>query len=427
MLVQFSFSNYKCFKDENRLNLVAPSSAVARQFAHSTSFKYGVYKVLSIYGANASGKSKALEAFKFMRCVISPPKRENKIPLFEFWQTLYDPFRLDTVSRQKESFFEVIFLIDEIQYRYGFELNATGIISEWLYQKKQREVLVLSRNADLKITINSNYINTKISDNITSANMISKAVPAVSVLSTFNDPLCRKIVDWFESVAVISANDIKSPGVLVDPERTRQIVKFLKAFDINIEGLSLHELPLEDIPEKIRLILDVKDKEGTFYDAILTQHIVYNELYERDSFTNFKLEVDESFGTNRLFHLSWPIIQAVKKGCPILIDEIDSGIHANIVRTLIALFRCCSSKAQLIFSTHNTSLLNAKEEDGKPLIGKDQIYVVNKNRYGVSSLSLITDFDADFRSNLEKVYLSGEVTGVPYVDLAAILDIVEGQ
>lgn len=92
MLVQFSFSNYKCFKDENRLNLVAPSSAIARQFAHSTSFKYGVYKVLAIYGANASGKSKALEAFKFMRCVISPPKRENKIPLFEFWQTLYDPF-----------------------------------------------------------------------------------------------------------------------------------------------------------------------------------------------------------------------------------------------------------------------------------------------------------------------------------------------
>jgi hypothetical protein len=225
---------------------------------------------------------------------------------------------------------------------------------------------------------------------------------------------------------VISANDIKAPGVLTDPDRTSMIVKFLKAFDFNIEDLELHEMPYEDIPEKIKLILDVKEKSGTFYDGIQAKHIVYNDLYERETTTNFKLEVDESFGTNRLFHLSWPIISAIKNGRTLMIDEIDSGIHPNIVRMLIVLFNKCGSKAQLIFNTHNTSLFNAKGYDEMPLFKKDQVYIVNKNRYGESSLKPIANFGSDLRSNIEKVYLSGEVQGVPYLDVDAILDIMEG-
>ena len=259
-----------------------------------------------------------------------------------------------------------------------------------------------------------------------SAEMLSETVPFISILSTFNDPLCKSIVNWFESTLVISANDIKTPGVLTDPVRTSMIVKFLKAFDFNIEDLELHEMSYEDIPEKIKLILDVKEKSGTFYDGIQAKHIVYNDLYERETTINFKLEVDESFGTNRLFHLSWPIISAIKNGRTLMVDEIDSGIHPNIVKMLIALFNKCGSKAQLIFNTHNTSLFNAKGYDEMPLFKKDQVYIVNKNRYGESSLKPITNFGSDLRSNIEKVYLAGDVKGVPYLDVDAILDIMEG-
>ncbi len=425
MLVQFSFSNYKCFKDENCLSLVTSSGRKRAIYAIKTSFKYSVLRTLPIYGANASGKSKIFDAFKFMKCVICPPKRENKIPIFDFWQTQYVPFRLDTESQNKDSFFECVFILNDIQYRYGFEINSNEMTSEWLYQKKQREVLVLSRDAELNTYINSNYINVKISDNIISAGMVSQKVPYLSVLATFNDTLCKSIVEWFEGIYVISANDMKSPGVLTDPRRTEIVVKFLKSFDLNIENLSLHEMPFEDIPEKIKQILDVKDKTGTFYDAIHVQHIVYNELYERETTTNFRLEVDESFGTNRLFHLSWPIISAIRNGKTIMIDEIDSGIHPNIVKTLIALFSRCCSNAQLIFNTHNTSLLSAKNNDGQSLFRHDQIYIVNKNRYGEAMVRPVTDFENDFRTNLEKIYLAGEISGVPYVDIDTILEIVE--
>ena len=426
MLVQFSFGNYKCFKDENCLSILAPGGKAYSNYSIKTPFRYSVLKTVPIYGANASGKSKVLEAFKFMKCVICPPMRKGKIPVFDYWQTKYDPFRLDTESYKKDSFFECIFILNDIQYRYGFEINVDRITSEWLYQKKQREVLVLSRKGENDLYFNPNDINAKISDNVISAEMLSETVPFISILSTFNDPLCKAIVNWFEDTLVISANDIKDPGVLTDPDRTSMIVKFLKAFDFNIEDLELHEMPYEDIPEKIKLILDVKEKSGAFYDGILAKHIVYNDLYERETTTNFKLEVDESFGTNRLFHLSWPIISAIKNGRTLMIDEIDSGIHPNIVRMLIVLFNKCGSKAQLIFNTHNTSLFNAKGYDEMPLFKKDQVYIVNKNRYGESSLKPIANFGSDLRSNIEKVYLSGEVQGVPYLDVDAILDIMEG-
>lgn len=407
MLVQFSFGNYKCFKDENCLSILAPGGKAYSNYSIKTPFRYSVLRTMPIYGANASGKSNVLEAFKFMKCVICPPKRTGKIPVFDYWQTQYDSFRLDTESKNKDSFFECIFILNNIQYRYGFEINAERITSEWLYQKKQREVLILSRKGEDELYANPNDINVKISKNVISARMLSETVPFVSILATFNDPLCKSIIDWFDGVLVISANDIKAPGgLLADPTRTDVIIKFLKALDLNIEGLSLHELPYEDIH---------------------TQHIVYNDLYERDSTTNFRLEVDESFGTNRLFHLSWPIISAIRNGKPLMIDEIDSGIHPNIVKMLIDLFNKCTSNAQLIFTTHNTSLFNAKGYDDQPLFKKDQVYIVNKDRYGESNLKPITYFGSDLRSNIEKVYLSGKVKGVPYLDIDAILDIMEGK
>ena len=427
MLVQFSFGNYKCFKDDSCLSMLSSQGRTNSNYSIKTPFRYSVVKTVPIYGANASGKSKVLEAFKFMKCVICPPMRKDKIPVFDYWQTKYDPFRLDTESHKKDSFFECIFILNNVQYRYGFEINADRITSEWLYQKKQREVLLLSRRSEKELYVNRN-LNQKIAESVTSAEMLSETVPFISILSTFNEPLCRSIVDWFAGVLVISANDIKAPGgLLTNPQRTDVIVKFLKAFDFNIEGLSLHELPYEDIPEKIKLILDVKDNSGRFYDGIHTQHIVYNDLYERDSVTNFRLEVDESFGTNRLFHLSWPIISAIREGRPLMIDEIDSGIHPNIVKIIIELFNKCNSNAQLIFTIHNTSMFNARGYNDLALFKKDQIYIVNKDRYGESSLMPITYFSSDLRSNIERAYLSGEVKGVPYIDIDAILDIMEDK
>lgn len=423
MLVQFTFNNYKCFKDETTINMVASNTLKKSHYAYQTGLNYSLLKSLVFYGANASGKTKLFDALAFMRCVVCPPKRDDKVPVFDYWQTKYDAFRLNTYSGNQESMFEIVFILNDTQYRYGFSLVNTKILSEWLYVKKRRETPVFSREGT-NVTINGNQISEKIFSAIKSAGMLSDVIPFISIMATFSDPLSKEIVNWVSNIVVISANDLK-PVQLLDPDKKDSIVTFMKAFDINIEDLLPHEVEYDQIPEKIKFLIGDNKANGKLYDGFHTLHKVYNELYERVDSTKFSLEIDESFGTNRLLGMAWHIISSLRNGTLLLIDEFDSGIHSYIISKIISLYYKSSSTAQLIVNTHNTALLSAKDEEGQNLFKKDHVYVVNKNRYGESSVMPITDYSNDLRSNLEKYYLNGDITGVPYVETESLLNEIE--
>lgn len=419
MLVQFSFDNYKCFKEESALNFVAYS--FSEKYSHATKKGYSVLKVLAVYGANASGKTKLFDAVNFMRSVVCPPKRDGKIPVFDYWQTIYDSFRLNTYSSKNESSFEMVFIIDDVQYRYGFTLNKKSIVNEWLYQKKSREKSVFIRE-NLNVTLTGDHINGKILDMVTSAGMLSPVVPLISILSTFNDLLCKKIVDWFDGITVISANALK-PFDLFDSEKKEQILPFIKAFDINIDDFSPHEVDIDTIPDKIKNIVKV-EVNNRVYDGVHTKHKVYDEHYNRVGDINFVLEKDESFGTFRLVGMARHIIESLKNGHVLFVDEFDSGIHSFVVRTILDMFYKTQSTAQLVINTHNTSLLSSKDELGTPLLRKDQIYMTNKNRYGESTLMPMTEYKNNLRSSIERNYLEGNLTGVPSVDTDYLISYV---
>lgn len=431
MLVSFSFSNFKSFKDENQISLVAAQNDENNVYTHPTPFEYSLLKSVAVYGANASGKTKLFEALDFMRSVVCPPERSKQVPAFDYWKSNYNAFKLNTYSQKEKSFFEVVFILEDIQYRYGFELDLDGISSEWLYRKSSRERVILSREGDKPIIhASSNYFNTKRLSSIISANMVSPDALLLSVLAAFNDPLAKDIVGWFQKLTIVSANELRTPiKALMDNVQKRRIISFLSAFDINIEDLSMHEIAPDAIPEKIKNIIGEEALKGTVYDGVSTTHKVYNELYEKAGLTQFLMEVDESFGTNRLLCLSWPIIKALQEGSVLLIDEIDSGIHQHVVSAILELFYRVSGTAQLIINTHNASLLNTNATliNGKPLFRKDQIYIVGKNRYGESNVYPATDFRTDMRSNIEKLYLDGKLTGVPHVDMDSLMEMADHE
>lgn len=435
MLVSFSFGNYKSFKDENKISLVAELTDANNEYSVASPFEYSVLKTAAVYGANASGKSKLFEALAFLRSVVCPPRNAQKIPAFDFWKRKYDPFRLSTKSTEEPSFFEVVFILNDIQYRYGIELNANGIMEEWLYRKYERETLILSRKVDeggdLNMKIGKAYINAKVYASVVRAGMVSPEVPLLTILSTFNDTLSREIIQWFSKMEIISANEIVAPvEALMNEESKKEIIDFMRAFDFNIEDFAMHEINPDSIPEKMRSIIGEDALKNTVYDGISTTHRLYNEQYEKVGTKQFMMEVDESFGTNRLLRLSWSILCALKEGRTLLIDEIDSGLHPFIVSTIIKLFYQTNNKAQLIVNTQNTSLLaypigyEENKKDKKYLFRKDQIYIVNKNRYGESSIYPITHFQRNIRTSMEKMYLDGRLTGVPYVELDSILDLL---
>ena len=435
MLVSFSFGNYKSFKDENTISLVAELTDANNEYSVASPFEYSVLKTAAVYGANASGKSKLFEALAFFRSVVCPPRNAQKIPSFDFWKGKYDPFRLSTKSTEEPSFFEVVFILNDIQYRYGIELNANGILEEWLYRKNERETPILSRKVDeggdLKMKIGKAYINAKVYASVVGAGMVSPEVPLLTLLSTFNDSLSREIIQWFGKMKIISANEMVAPvDALMNEESKKEIIDFMRAFDFNIEDFAMHEINPDSIPEKMRSIIGEDTLKGPVYDGVSTTHRLYNEQYEKVGTRQFMMEVDESFGTNRLLRLSWSILRALKEGRTLLIDEIDSGLHPFIVSTIIKLFYQTNNKAQLIVNTQNTSLLaypigyEENKKDKKYLFRKDQIYIVNKNRYGESSIYPITHFQRNIRTSMEKMYLDGRLTGVPYVELDNILDII---
>ena len=117
MLVSFSFRNFKSFKDENKISLVTEQSDEKNFYSFPSPFEYSVLKTAAVYGANASGKSKLFDALDFMRSVVCPPRNGKTVPVFDYWKTGYSAFKLSTEATGKSSFFEAVFLIDEIQYR----------------------------------------------------------------------------------------------------------------------------------------------------------------------------------------------------------------------------------------------------------------------------------------------------------------------
>lgn len=393
MLVQFRFSNYKCFKEETVFNVVASKYYRDKMENLIQVPQYALLRTAAIYGANASGKTKLFQAFNFMREVVltSADKLSNN------WQKGYSPFLLDTYSVDQPSVFEVVFLMDNIQYRYGFELNSERILAEWLFRKRSKEVKVLEYDGGNSIYYNENYINPKIMKNLEEAKMFRVNSLILSSMSMWNDTLSLDVINWFKQNNIISASlNTMAPRILsaIDhPKMKTKLMDFLKSADLGIYDVTSNELSETELN---------------------ISHRRYDEQHLPSGFAKLSLEKDESFGTYRFISLAEPIISALETGSILWIDEIDNGLHYDLVRALISLFQNETvniHNAQLIINTHNISLI-----DEADLFRRDQIYIVDKNRYGEASLTPVSDFSVRETAKVGKLYREGRFGGVPYLD-----------
>lgn len=123
--------------------------------------------------------------------------------------------------------------------------------------------------------------------------------------------------------------------------------------------------------------------------------------------------MDESNGTRNLLFLSGPVLDVLANGQVLIIDELDTSLHTLLVRELVRLFLSPAANprgAQLIFTTHDTSLLDAHE-----LFRRDQIWMVEKDRDQASSLVALSEFSPRKGEALERGYLMGRYGGVPFI------------
>jgi|Laugrespbdmm15sd_2_1035082.scaffolds.fasta_scaffold01610_4 AAA15 family ATPase/GTPase len=424
MLIQFSVRNFRTFKEKATLSLIASNydkeTRETENISDSNIYNLRILKSAVIYGANASGKSKFIEALMFMKnFAINSSKESQKGEEIDV-----EPFKLNNESEKQPSEFEVIFLYKKEMFRYGFEVDKDKIVSEWLYHKpKTKEVEIFYRDLQKFETHSRNFPK---GATLVREDLIRNNALLLSVAAQFNDATCENIIEWFKNLKTISG--LKEDGYqgytmgkTKDPKHKERILELLKAADLGIQDIKLEMLDItklpQEMPKELREIILKKSKEDKteFVTDILTTHKKFDNSKKHIGNTSFSLDDDESFGTRKFFALTGPVLDAIENGYTLVVDELDSKLHPNLVCKIVSLFnsqKLNPKNAQLIFNTHDTNLLSSG------LFRKDQVWFTEKDKYGEAKLFSLADFKSDtVRKNeaFEDNYIRGKYGAVPFL------------
>lgn len=423
MLIQFTVKNFKTFKEKATLNLIASNYDKVRESENvfnSSKYNLRVLKSAVTYGANASGKSKFIEALMFMKSfVLSSSKESQKgdsIPV--------EPFRLSVETEDQPSEFEVVFSFEEVIYRYGFEVDRENVVSEWLYHKpKTKEVELFYRDYQ---EFEPHARSFKKGTTLIKEDLIRDNALMISVAAQFNEDISVNVIDWFKSLKIISG--LKEVGYqgftmnkMKDDVQRCKILDLLKAADLGIQNIKLEMIDLEKLPKdmskelKDMILKKSKEDNTEFFSDLITSHKKYDSNKNHVGDESFSLDDDESFGTQKFFALTGPVLDSLENGYPLVVDELDSKLHPSLVCKIVSLFNSEEfnpNNAQLIFNTHNTNLLSSG------LFRRDQVWFTDKNKYGEAKLYSLADFKSDkVRKNdpFEENYIRGKYGAVPFL------------
>jgi AAA15 family ATPase/GTPase len=424
MLVKFMLRNYKIFKEEAVLSLVASSYDKTTRVAENTfevpRFGLRLLKSAVIYGANTSGKSKLFEGMRFMKhFVITSSKGTQKGDRIDV-----EPFLLSTETENEPSEFEITFIYNNELFRYGFELDKEKVIAEWLYHRpKTKEVELFYREEQEFVVHRTRF---KTGKKMVEGNLVRPNALLLSVAAQFNDKLSGDILSWFRKFNIISGiQEAGYQGFTLSKTKDEvsrwEILQLLKEADMGIDDLNLQYMNLENmpknLPEEVKSFFEktLQEDEGEIISDVITDHKKYDENLKEKGRVKFSMEEDESSGTRKFFALSSPILETLKDADILAADELDAKLHPVLVCKLVELFNHKANlfpASQLIFNTHDTNLLSSG------LFRRDQIWFTEKNRYGAATLYSLADFKTDQvrkEDNFEKNYIQGRYGAIPFL------------
>ena len=368
--------------------------------------KSSVLKTVTIYGANASGKSNIIRAIRFCHALVldSPLHNENTIYNFQ-------PFKFSGFEN-KPSAYSIRFVANGIEYLYSFSLTRNKILTESLHSyPKGRIKEVFTRDERLGKTKKEKYsFGDQIKRPMDVAENTSAKTLYISRASQMDREIAKEIFTFFYRSFILEYLVFGVSAIeTLSLKHKNQLVEALKIADSDI------------VDVKIKVL----KKPGKNFNADLTtltmtvEDVVQNSLeiktYHRNSpGVAFDFFTEESQGTIKMFFIMLTMLDVIKNNKVLLIDEIEDSLHPKIIEYIFNLFRT-GKAAQLICTTHNTRFLDLKK------FRKDQIYFANKKTDGSTDLYSLYDYN-DFRDtmDLEKAYMQGRFDAVPYIDDSSI-------
>ncbi len=417
MLLEFSIKNFLSIKDEVIFSLYASDEIKGHEKRNLIPVAgQHIMKTAVIYGANASGKSNLIKAMGFMRGVIANSLKLNPEEPIVSAQS-YPSFQLHSESAKAPLEMEVSFLYQDIYYRYGFALDADRIHREWLYFAPQEsESLLYERRFEEGLYAYDIPENFLIATDFSKDRTLPANTLLLAVLAKFTDSPARRVMEWMgNTFNVISSPDEEAyegftSSKLNEEDYRTDILSFLKVADVGIEGVFLESEMADDLPDEISEKLR---KKLIFPEAkqVVFQHSIFDD---KGMVTGRKHwgQNHESAGTQKLFALSGPLIETLRKGYTLMIDELDAKLHPMMMRFILGLFHSQEYNphdAQLIFATHDTQLLSPR------FFRRDQVWFTEKKPYGATELYSLADFDLDDEADFSRDYFQGRYNAVPFI------------
>ena len=415
MLIEFRVKNFRSLRDEQVLSLVASKDKTLQDThtqATGISAAPAVLRSAVVYGANASGKSNLIKALQYMRGVVT----ESATAMQPSQTFAVQKFRLDAVSVGQPSEFEVTFLNDGVRYQYGFAMTTQRIVSEHLlvYKSfKPQHWFTRRFDADTSKDIYDFGPGLKGPKNLWEGATRPNAL-FLSMAVQLNSESLRPLFDWFLNHLVIFNEQAQlSPQMSIEllkkADGRKEICNFLSSADISIADI---DVETRKVPGQA-IHFDLMAGKTEVRSEEMEEHkVLFHHVTEQGKAV-FDI-MDESNGTRNLLFLAAPVLNILNKGLTLVIDELDNSLHTLLVRELVRLFHrpeINTGGAQLIFTTHDTSLLDAPN-----LFRRDQVWFVEKDRDQTSTLVSLSEFSPRKNEALERGYLMGRYGGVPFLD-----------
>lgn len=388
MLVQFMVKNVLSFKDEAVLDMAAVNAYkehTSNLITIGTKEKF--LKVAAIYGANASGKSNLCKAMRYFQKIIKESFDNVDDKALTAIARCYFPFAFE--KKKENSEFQIVEMIDENEYRYGFEYNSDFIVSEWLYRKN------IKTNRTSIIFERTNYFVEFGASVRKECDIYKEQIPSETLVLSFFSRLnlgtgvFKEVYAGIMDTLAVSADYLGQTDTvkrflpkLIDREK-ENLIEFLTAIDTGIKDITYVK----------------SEKKIAFY----TEHVGKdNQKYQLELY-------DESDGTIESIMLYIFARSAITTGRSLLIDELNVKLHPLLLKFIIDLFYEKNLKAQLIYTTHDTTLMDKK------FFRRDQIWFVQKDEFGYSELTALSDFKVRSDASFEKDYLAGVYGGIPLI------------
>ena len=424
VLLAFRAENVRSFKDGIELSLLATALA-EKQYVRRVPWRAGgslvhVLPVAGAFGANGSGKSNLLKVMDDMRRLVLGSFRSGVpgggIPRW--------PFRLDEQSPHLPSRYEVNIVLNGVRHEYGFELDNDQVLQEWAhyYPRGKAALLFHRQGEDVRLGAAHRPRSRAV------LNLLRPNALFLSTAAAIDHAVLSPLYRWFgQNLRLAEADSRLSRQVLTaemldDGPRREAVLHLLRAADLGIIDVR-KQAPDPAMQDKIRrvmhIVMGTEDESGHDPTPAPTdfRELTGVNLVHRGAAADVELDnVDESLGTLVWFGLAGPVIESLTTGSVLLADELDASLHPDLVAQLVRLYQNPNTNprhAQLLFNSHDTSLLGGAVEER--LLGRDQVWFTQKLNDGRTELYQLIDFEPRKQEAVGRRYLDGWYGAKPIV------------